>query len=423
VSTLVRRAYRGSGTDSDVQGLLRFYTAERTRGGTFEAGIHMALRALLVQPAFLFRIEHNPPNVAAGSTYRINDVELASRLSFFLWSSIPDDELLNAATHGTLSDHSVLERQVRRMIADERSQALVKNFAAQWLYLRNMQAVFPNSALYPDFDDNLRQSLRRETELFFDSIIREDHSILELLTANYTFVDERLARHYGIPGVYGSNFRRVVLDDDRRHGLLGQGSILTVTSNATRTSPVLRGKWILENILGAPPPPPPSDVPPLNEEAADIGSMTMRQRMEQHRANPACAACHAQMDPLGLSLEAFDAVGQRGRVRGAENAVDLSGTMPDGTKFEGPNGLRDVLLSHSQQFVQTTTERLLTYALGRGVEYYDAPAVRKVVRDAAKQNYAVSALILGLVESTPFQMRIADEPTPRASTPADAARR
>ena len=415
ISTLARRAYRGPVTDAEVQHLFRYYEAKRSTS-SFEAGIQMALRALLVQPEFLFRVEYDPPESRPGTVYAVSDLELASRLSFFLWSSIPDDDLLTAAESGRLRDPAVLERQVSRMLADPRSQSLVNNFAAQWLYTRNMKAAFPNGALFPDFDDNLRQAMQRETELLFDSVVRQDRSVLDLLTADYTFVNERLARHYGIPNVYGSRFRRVRAGDHDRGGMLGQGSILTVTSYATRTSPVQRGKWILENILGAPPPDPPANVPPLPDPGIDAAA-PMRERMERHRASPACAACHAPMDPLGLALESYDAVGHLRAVRGASNeAIDVSGVMPDGTEFAGATGLREVLMSRSDQFIETATEKLLTYALGRGVEYYDAPAVRTILQDAAVRDHAFSSIVLGIVKSTPFQMRRAAD-TPAAAGP------
>ena len=410
VGALARRAYRRPPTEAEVRELLAHYeTARRTAG--FESGIQMALRALLVQPEFLFRIEEGLPGSAAGIARPVSDLELASRLSFFLWSSIPDEELLALAEAGRLREPAVLEQQARRMLADPRAEELVSNFAAQWLYTRNMGATYPNGALYPDYDDNLRQSMRRETELLFDSILREDRSVIDLLTANYTFVNERLARHYGIEGVYGSRFRRIALADDHpRGGLLGQGSLLTVTSHATRTSPVVRGKWILENILGTPPPEPPPGVPPL-QDAADLSRLTMRERMERHRANPACAGCHNQMDPLGLALESFDAVGHLRTVRGSSaEPIDVSGVMPDGTAFEGAAGLRDILVGRSDQFVQTLTEKLLTYALGRGVEYRDMPAVRGILRDAAATDYRLSSIVLGVVRSAPFRLRRVSEP-------------
>ena len=404
LSTLMRRAYRRPVTDADVQIPLKFYKDGRSDGG-FEAGVEMALRALLISPRFLFRIEQDPSGMAPNTTYRLSDVELASRLSFFLWSSIPDDELLDAASQGKLKQPAVLERQVRRMLADRRSETLVNNFAEQWLYLRNLSAANPDARIFPDFDDNLRQSMRRETELFFESIMREDRNVLDLLRANYTFLDERLAKHYGIPNVYGSRFRRVTFQKGQARGsLLGQGSILTVTSYATRTSPVIRGKWILANILGSPPPPPPPNVPPLKDGSAAGKALTMRERMAEHRANPACAGCHKLMDPIGFALENYDAVG-RWRTSDGDARLDTSGSLPDGSQFEGVAGLQKALLSRPELFVTTATEKLLTYALGRGTESYDAPAVRKVVRDARGDEYRFSSLILGIVNSTPFQMR------------------
>ena len=402
--TLARRAYRRPATPADLETLLRFYAEGRAASG-FEAGIEMALRRLLVSPEFLFRIERDPQQADPGGAYRVTGLELASRLSFFLWSSLPDDELLAAAADGGLRDPDVLERQVRRMLADPRSAALVTNFAAQWLYLRNLPAVSPDFIVFPDFDETLRRALRRETELFVASILREDRSVLDLLNADYTFVNERLARHYGIPNVYGSHFRRIDLPPGSpRGGLLGQGSILAVTSYATRTSPVVRGKWILENLLGAPPPPPPANVPPLREEVSDA-VLSMRERMAQHRRNPACASCHAIMDPVGLALENFDAIGRwRDRTEGFE-ALDVTGSFPDGTTFAGAAGLRQTLLDRSDQFVRTLAGKLLTYGLGRAVEHHDMPAVRAIEREAAGSGYRFSALVLGIVKSTPFQMR------------------
>jgi hypothetical protein len=337
-------------------------------------------------------------------------VELASRLSFFLWSSAPDDELLGVAIGGKLKEAAVLEQQVRRMLADPRSQALVTNFAGQWLYLRNLAAVNPDPRMFPDFDDNLRQAFRRETELFFESIVKEDHNVLDLLRAKYTFANERLARHYGIPNVYGSRFRRVMLGENSvRGGLLGHGSILTVTSYANRTSPVLRGKWILENILGTPPPPPPPNVPPLKDNIGTGKVLSMRERMVQHRVNPACSGCHQLMDPAGLSMENFDAIGRWRTRTEAGTAVDSSGGLPGGSTFEGMAGLRSALLSRPEVFVSTVSEKLLTYALGRGLEYYDAPAVRAIARDARSHDYRFSSLVLGIVKSSPFQMRRAGD--------------
>jgi hypothetical protein len=404
LATLMRRAYRRPITDADLQVPLKFYRDARTDGG-FETGIEMALRAVLVSPEFLFRIEPDPAGVAPNTAYGISDLELASRLSFFLWSSIPDDELLEAAIRGKLKAPAVLEQQVRRMLADARSRALVSNFAEQWLYLRNLASATPDMRLFPDFDDNLRQAFRQETELFFESIMREDRNVLDLLRANYTFVNERLAKHYGIPNVYGSRFRRITFGEDSvRGGLLRQGSVLTVTSYATRTSPVIRGKWILANILGAPPPPPLPAVPALKENSGGGKTLSMRERMAEHRDNPACSGCHQLMDPVGFSLENYDAVG---RWRTAEGGapIDASGGLPGGSKFEGVSGLQRALLSRPEIFLTTFTEKLLTYALGRGVEYYDAPAVREVVRQARTKDFRFSSFILGIVSSTPFQMR------------------
>ena len=405
LSAIAHRAYRRPLTDGDIRNLLQFYRDGRKTKAGFEGGIEMALERILVGPEFLFHIERDlqPDGSAPGTAYRISDLELASRLSFFLWSSIPDDQLLDLAERGKLKDGTVLEQQVKRMLADPRSKSLVTNFASEWLYLRNLSGAKPDPDVFPDFDDNLREAFRRETELFFESIIREDRSIVDLLSANYTFVNERLARHYGIPNVYGSHFRRVSLDGESRGGLLSQGSILTVTSYANRTSPTIRGKWVLENILGAPPPPPPPNVPSL-KDTKDVRALTMRQRMEQHRANPACAVCHTRMDPLGFAMENFDAIGRWRNVDG-KNSIDPSGVLPEGVQFEGPAGLRKVLLSKRDEFASTVTEKLLTYALGREVEYYDQPVIRKILREAASGEYRWSALVFGIVNSTPFQMR------------------
>ena len=407
VSTLARRAYRRPVTEADLAPLVQFFDEGRRTGG-FEVGIERALRALLVSPDFLFRVVTDPPVIAPRTPYRLSDLELASRTSFFLWSSIPDDELLDLAIDGRLKDPAVVERQVRRMLADPRSEALAKNFAGQWLRLRNISGALPSDVLFPDFGESLREDFVRETELFFDSVIRADRPITELLTADYTFLNERLAKHYEISGVYGSDFRRVSLDDDRRRGLLGQGSILTVTSYPDRTSPVGRGKWVLENVLGSPPPPPPPNVPEL-EPNADTGKvLAMRERMEQHRANPVCASCHRVMDPLGLALENFDAIGRwRGYMPGG-TLIDASGAMPDGTAFAGPADLRELLILKPEQFATVVTEKLLTYALGRGVDYYDVPSVRRITRQAVDSNYGLASLVVGVVKSTPFQMRLAN---------------
>ena len=404
LSSLARRAYRRPVTGADVDPLLAFYR-EGTAEAGFDEGIERALRRLLVSPEFLFRIERDPSSAAAGRAYRISDVELASRLSFFLWSSIPDDTLLDLAERGQLSTPAVLAREVRRMVADQRADAFVTNFAGQWLFLRNLDAAVPVQSVFPDFDDGLRQSFRRETELFFESIVREDRSAFDLLRADYTFLNERLARHYGVPNIKGSHFRRVTLEKgSMRSGLLGQGAILTVTSYPDRTSPVVRGKWILENLLGTPPPPPLPNVPPLRPTNNTGAVLSMRQRLEQHRANPVCASCHAMMDPLGFSLENFDAVGKWRTLGESGDTIDATGKSPDGTVFQGVAGLRESLL-RSDRFVPTLTEKMLTYALGRGVEHYDAPAVRAIVRDAAKNDYRFSSLIVGIVQSPPFRMR------------------
>ena len=399
-----RLAYRRPVTEDDVDRLMVFYERGRTNG-SFDTGIEMALRRLLVSPEFLFRVERDPENLTASTNYTISDLELASRLSFFLWASIPDDELLATAERGELQDEQVFTKQIERMLADPRSNALVENFAGQWLTLRNAAAVRPDEDVFPDFGEALRQAFRRETELLFTSILRDNRSTLDLLSADYTFVNERLARHYGIPNVRGSHFRRVDFDEDGvRGGLLGHGSILTVTSYANRTSPVNRGKWVLENILGTPPPPPPPDVPEL-ETGGGGESLSMREAMEQHRANPVCASCHRLMDPLGLSLENFDAVGQWRDQSQTKRMIDSSGELPDGTAFDGPAGLKTALLKHPDRFVTTVTEKLMTYALGRGVEYFDAPAIRAIVREAENNNYRLSALIKGVAESAPFRMR------------------
>ena len=394
----------GRSPNADLKGPMALYREGRSEGD-FDAGIGRALSAVLVSPEFLFRVELDPDRVAPGAAYRISDLELASRLSFFLWSSLPDEELLDAAIRGTLSRPDELERQARRMLADPRSYNLASNFAGQWLGLRNLESVDPNVRLYPDFDDNLRQAFRQETELFVDSILREDRSVRDLIKADYTFLNERLAKHYGIPQVYGSRFRRVALaPGSERGGLLRQGSILAVTSYATRTSPVLRGVWVLDNIFGAPPPPPPPNVPAL-EDASVAAGLPMRQRLGAHRANPACASCHRTIDPVGFALENFDAVGRWRDQDGDSGPVDVSGALPGTAAFQGVAGLEDGLLSRPELFAGRLTEKLLTFALGRGVEYYDAPAVRKILRDAEPGGYRFSSILLGIVKSVPFQMR------------------
>jgi mono/diheme cytochrome c family protein len=407
LGAVARRAYRGDLTAPDQAALLDFFRRGRSDGGTFESGIDLALRRILASPKFIFRIERDPAGAAPGSVYALSDLELASRLSFFLWSSIPDDELLEAAAKRTLRTPAVLDRQVRRMLADPRSQALVDNFLGQWLQLRNLRTKQPNSHEFPDFDDNLRRALQREMELFFNSILREDRSVVDLLTANYTFVNERLARHYGIPNVYGSHFRRVTLQDEARKGLLGKGAVLMVTSHPHRTSPVQRGKWILENVLGTPPPPPPDVVPPFEEETEARSPRSVRERLEQHRRNPACAGCHRMIDPAGLALENFDAIGgwrtRDGGTRGTP--VDASGQLVDGTRVNGVIELRQALLRDPQVFVGTVTEKLLTYAVGRGLSASDMPAIRTIVRDATRDDYRFSSIVLGIVHSVPFRMR------------------
>jgi mono/diheme cytochrome c family protein len=403
LSTLARRAYRGPVADADLNALMGFYETGAKKGG-FDAGIQNALRVMLATPKFLFRSEPDPTNVTRGQVYKLGDLELASRLSFFLWSSIPDEELLTLAEQKKLKDPVVLDAQIRRMLASTKSQALVSNFAGQWLYLRNLQSARPDNKIFPDFDDNLRQAFRKETEMLFESIIREDHNVMDLLTADYTFVNDRLASHYGMPHIYGSHFRRVHVKEPARRGLLGQGSILTVTSYPNRTSPVLRGKWILENLMGTPPPVPPPNVPPFPENEEGAKPRPIREILEEHRRNPACASCHAVMDPLGFSLENFDAVGEW-RTKDRSGPIDPSGVLADGTKVDGPLALRQALLKQPERFVHTMTEKLLIYALGRGLEHYDMPVVRAIVHDAAKQDYKFSALVFNIVRSTPFQMK------------------
>jgi hypothetical protein len=403
LSTLMRRAYRRPVAEADVTKAMGFYKEGRARGD-FDAGIERALSAVLINPEFLFRVEVSPEPVASGVTYRVSDLELASRLSFFLWSSIPDDQLLDAAIRGVLSRPAELERQTRRMLADPRSYNLASNFAGQWLRLRNLESVNPNVRLYPDFDDNLRQAFRLETELFLDSILREDRGIGDLIKADYTFLNERLAKHYGIPNVYGSRFRRVELDaDSKRGGLLRQGSVLSVTSYATRTSPVIRGVWVLDNIFGVPPPPPPPNVPALDGKVP--GNLPMRERLALHRSNPVCSSCHRTIDPVGFLMESFDAVGRWRDNDGDNGAVDVSGGLPGVGEFSGMAGLEKGLMSRPELVAGRMTEKLLTFALGRGVEYYDAPAIRQILREAEPGGFRMSSIIVGIVKSVPFQMR------------------
>ena len=403
LSSLARRAYRRPVTDDDVATLIEFYEAGRQEGG-FESGIQFALERLLTSPDLLLRIERDPVDATPDTAYQVSDIELASRLSFFLWSSLPDEELLALAEEDTLSEPAVLARQVRRMLADDRAAALIEGFVGQWLYLRNLASVYPTPSEFREFDENLRQAFQQETELFIDYQLRADRSVLELLSADYTFVNERLARHYGIAGVNGSRFRRVNVEGDRQAGLLGHASLMTVTSYPNRTSPVLRGKFVLENLLGAPPPEPPPNVPALEETDADGKPRSLREAMVEHRENPACRVCHATMDPIGFSLENFDAIGAW-RTTFAGKPIDTSGVLPDGGAFDGPTGLRDMLLARPADFVGTVTEKLMTYALGRGVQYYDMPTVRRIVREAEAVDYRWSAIILGIIKSAPFQMR------------------
>jgi hypothetical protein len=407
LSSLARVAYRRPVDKATLDTLMDFYRKGRANNGnsgSFDQGIEWALQFILASPEFLIRFEPDPPNVAANRAYRLDDVALASRLSFFLWSSIPDDELLTAASQGKLKDPAVLERQVKRMLADARSETLITNFVEQWLHLRNLKNSGPDLHAFPDFDDNLRQAMKEETSLFFDSIMREDRSVLDLLNADYTFVNERLARHYGIPNVYGSRFRRVKVPNEARRGLLGHASVLTVTSYPNRTSPVERGKWILTNLLGVPPQPPPPNVPSLEETASDGKVLSLRERMERHRANPVCAGCHRAMDPIGFALENFDGVGHW-RTREDGTAIDTSGTLFNGARIEGAIGLRKALAAEPEIFIGVMTEKMLTYALGRGIEYYDMPAVRKIVRDARAVDFRFSSIVLGIAKSIPFQMK------------------
>jgi Protein of unknown function (DUF1592)/Protein of unknown function (DUF1588)/Protein of unknown function (DUF1585)/Protein of unknown function (DUF1595) len=404
LSTLASRAYRRPATERDVETLLGFYRAARAQDG-FEAGIQRGIERILAAPSFLFRVEREPSGIAAGAAYRLDDLDLASRLSFFLWSSIPDDELRDAAVRGTLTDPAVLERQIQRMLRDPRADALVDNFVTRWLELSKLPGVVPDTELYPEFDENLRAAMEQETRLFVASQMRDNRSVVELLTADYSFLNERLATHYGIRNIYGSHFRRVAFADKTRGGLLGQSSLLTVTSYPNRTSVTMRGRWLLANMLGAPPPPPPPDIPALKDAGVDGQPRSLRERMEMHRKNPVCASCHQRMDPLGFSLENFDAVGKwRPASDGAP--IDPSAVFPDGTRFEGIAGLRALMVARQEDFVRTFGGKLLAYAIGRGLDHHDAPAVRRIARDAAPANYSWSAIITGIVKSTPFSMAV-----------------
>ena len=413
ISTLARQAYRRPLTDTDIEDLLGFYQAGRNHG-SFDSGVRMAIQAILASPEFVFRFERVPANAAPGKNYRVSDLELASRLSYFLWSSAPDDKLITAASQGKLKDPAVLEQQVRRMLADPRSEALATNFADQWLHLQNLRDANPDLYLFPNFDRTLSDSMRREIELLFDSVMREDRGVPELLTADYTFVDERLAKHYGIPNIMGSRFRRVEIADDNRKGLLGKAGILTLTSTAIRTSPVQRGKWVMEVLLGTPPPPPLPNVPALPENSEGRTGhvakfQSVRERMEAHRADPVCAACHKMMDPIGFALENFDAVGTW-RTKDSGFPIDATGVMFDGAKLDGPASLRQAVLKHTDAFLGTFTENLLAYGLGRVIDYRDMPVVRAIDRDAARNNNRFSSFILGIVKCLPFQMRRTEEP-------------
>jgi hypothetical protein len=402
LSSLARRAYRRAVDEDDVQGLMDFYNQGHVEGG-FDTGVQFALERLLVSPDFLFRIEQDPLDAEPGSMYSITDTELASRLSFFLWSSLPDDELLDLVERRALRNPGVLEAQVKRMMMDSRSSGFIENFVGQWLYLRNLDGIYPDPASFPEFDENLREAFQRETELFIDDQIRSDRSLRELLSADYTYVNERLAEHYGIPKIYGNRYRKVTLEGAERGGLFGHGSLMMVTSYPNRTSPVLRGKFVLENLLGGPPPEPPPNVPAL-ETSSDGKQLTMREAMAMHRENLACRVCHAAMDPIGFSLENYDAVG-KWRTQFAGQEIDASGLLPDGNTFDGPDGLRSLLLERPDDFVGTITEKLMRFALGRSLEYYDMPEVRAIVRAAREDDYRWSSVILGVIESAPFQMR------------------
>jgi hypothetical protein len=422
-TNLTRRAYRRPVNAADVEAPMTFYRDARKEGGDFDAGVRAGLARVLASPSFLYRVEEDPAGLRAGAAHPVSDIELASRLSFFLWSSIPDQQLMNLATAGRLREPGVLAAQVRRMVADKRADALVSNFTGQWLQLRNLEAkVSPDILMFPDFDDNIRQAFRKETEMLFAHILRENRSAMELLNADYTFVDERLARHYGIPGVYGSRFRQVKIADPNRRGLLGHGSVLSLTSVATRTSPVFRGKYVLSTFLNTPPPPPPPNVPTLddsNKEAGAAVPKTVREQLELHRKNPTCASCHRIIDPVGFALEQFNSVGQWRSTGPDGSALDTGGVLADGTKVDGPVALRNAILSRPDAFATILTERLLTYALGRGVEASDMPVVRGITRRAAASNYQLSAIVQNIVESAPFQMRTKPEQTP-TTTVAEA---
>jgi mono/diheme cytochrome c family protein len=405
LATLARRAYRRPVNDDDVQTLLAFYREGRA-DGSFDSGIQRAIERILAAPSFLFRIEREPAGLTVGSVYRLDDVDLASRLSFFLWGSIPDEDLLDAATRGQLKDPKILEQQVRRMLRNPRSKRLVDNFATRWLELNKIAGLVPDTELYSEFDENLRDAMTQETRTFIQNQLREDRGVMEMLTANYSFLNERLARHYGVPNIYGNDLRRVTFNDGLRGGLLGQASVLAVTSYPNRTSVTMRGRWLLANLLGSPPPPPPADIPPLQEAGKNGAPKALRERMEIHRKNAVCASCHQRMDPLGFSLENFDALGKWRTVSDGA-PIDASASLPDGTKFDGVKGLRALLVSHKEDFLRTFTAKLLTYAIGRGAEYYDQPAIRKIVRDADAENYSWSAIVLGIVKSPPFSMGIA----------------
>ena len=418
VTNLARRAYRRPIVDADLEAFMSFYAIGR-EGGDFESGIRMALQAILASPSFIFRLEPSPSHAAPGESYRIADVDLTSRLSFFLWSSPPDEELLALAADGKLSDAAIFEQQVSRMVDDERSETLATRFASQWLRLQDLHKLHPDAVTYPLYDATLADAMKRETELFFENLVREDRSVVELLTADYTFVNERLARHYRIPNVTGNRFRRVPLDgiNRNRRGLFGHGSILALTAIANRTSPVQRGKWVMEVLLGSPPPPPPPNVPALEETEAVAGDrrLSVRERMEEHRANPACNSCHAVIDPIGLALENFDVTGAW-RMKDDGVPIDASGELYDGTPLDGPLGLRDAMLNYQASVIMTFTESLMTYALGRRVEYFDMPAIRKIAADAAKNDNRMSSFILGVVNSTPFRMSVAESEDTEAET-------